>query len=702
MRNSNIIEKAHQVGDTNAKGEVWVEYKPGKFDWRPPKHKAVVAYHQSKGQGVGDGGNQHQPSQQPQVKQPTGNKPQPQSQTQQPKQANGFEDMNPDEIADFANSAKTSALAAVVNNKKIDQGVRLIAFNVLKKRDDYDKTAVDSSDLPGGHVAKPKPKIDYKTKKPEVDIDVPDTWTILVPGKNGAKERKIVNASLQRKLYAKKSDTDLLKQLNNPKATWQNRQIAYDEAAARGIKEDDIDISGTLQNKWDKEKRKHDYAESMSAGFNEDEATAVEVDLHGLDADKFMSEFPDGDLGWLNPKDPRVQKQFDEFKTKTARQQYDALKTMYEPTTPGYLDVNDKIGQMNEEYDNFMRYNTAPLLVSAGGAGAGKTYCWGEIAKENGLKELGEGDDPSDNDWGYVMCSDPDDEKDFRRVLAKYNSTYVNDDGEECPHILVFDDADKILTSKAGPMKALMKKITDNDPKKRIFVNPDTGETEVFKGAMVVMTNKDVDALRAANEDNRAIFSRSIISDIHFTRAETMDLINQRWKTMGLGSYEKAFKRQFPTKDEQIKVRKIVRDFLENNIEDADPGKFTPRSFIQVMTKVGPILAKSGKTKTVSGTVQIGAKVPWQAQALSIIKGEDDEFTEEGRVKIKDELLAKKKKMKKENKKKYDVIFGNKGIDYFLGGNSDDDEKDETKTTKKAQDIDLGMSLSEAEDLLLG
>ena len=51
MRNSNIIEKAHQVGDTNAKGYVWVEYKPGKFDWRPPKHKAVVAYHQSKGQG---------------------------------------------------------------------------------------------------------------------------------------------------------------------------------------------------------------------------------------------------------------------------------------------------------------------------------------------------------------------------------------------------------------------------------------------------------------------------------------------------------------------------------------------------------------------------------------------------------------------------------------------------------------------------
>lgn len=34
----NDIEKAHQVGDVHPNGKwVWTEYKPGKFDWRPPK-----------------------------------------------------------------------------------------------------------------------------------------------------------------------------------------------------------------------------------------------------------------------------------------------------------------------------------------------------------------------------------------------------------------------------------------------------------------------------------------------------------------------------------------------------------------------------------------------------------------------------------------------------------------------------------------
>ena len=36
----NDIEKAHQVGDVHPNGKwVWTEYKPGKFDWRPPKKR---------------------------------------------------------------------------------------------------------------------------------------------------------------------------------------------------------------------------------------------------------------------------------------------------------------------------------------------------------------------------------------------------------------------------------------------------------------------------------------------------------------------------------------------------------------------------------------------------------------------------------------------------------------------------------------
>lgn len=658
--------------------------------------------------------------------------PKPKSQGNQPQQkqsqSNGgqpnFSAMTPNDLVDYANSAKTSALAAVVNNKKIDLAVRQIAFNALKQRSDYKADDVDSADLPNGHTPKPKPTITYQDKKAEVDISVPDTWRIRVPGKNGVLENKTVSASSQRKLMAGKTDDELLKVLNNQKATWQNRQLAYDEAAARGIDEDKIDVEGTLQKQWDSQKRKHDYAEAMSGGFNEEEATSVEVDLKGLDADKFMENFPDGDDGWLNKDDPRVQKQFNGFKTIADRQQYDALKTLYEPTTPGYLNPDNKIGQLNEQYDNLIKYDTTPLFISAGGAGAGKTFGWQTVAEENNLKQLTEDDDPSDGDWGYVMCSDPDDDKDFRRMLAKYNGTYIDDNGEEHPHIMVFDDADKILTSKAGAMKALMKKITDNNPKNRVFINPDTGETEVFKGALLIMTNKDVAAISSANEDAKAIMSRGMVNDMQFTRAETMELINKRFDSMKLGSYQKAFEKQFPDKKKQKEIRQIARDWLEENMNNADPGKFTPRTFIQVMSLIGPIIAKGGnaaQARMINGSVQVGTNVPWQAQALKLIKAEEDEmnkedegFSQEERVAAKKELLDNKEQAKKTDKKRYNALYGDDAIDAYLYGGEDEDTEDvkkpakkaskpkKTKKVKKSFEVDFGMTLSEAEDLLLG
>lgn len=698
---SNYLEKAHQVGDTNSKGEVWVEYKPGKFDWRPAKHKAILALQQN------GGGGQQKPTAQPQ---PSGNAGgQQKQQPVNPKK--NLSDYTPNELVDFANQASTSALEKIVNDKKQDKDIRQIAFNVLKKRDDYDKAKVDSSDLSGGHVAKPAATVQYKTKKPAIDIELPDTWTVRVPGKNGVLENKTASAAGLRKLYASKSDDDLLKILNNPNGRWQNRQIAYDEAAARGIDEDKIDVSGKLQKEWDSQKRKHDYAESLKGNFNEDEVDAVEVDWKGLDHEAFMQQFPDGDDGWLNKDDPRVQKQFNGFKTIKDRQQYDALKTYYEPTTPGYLNPDNKIGQLNEQYDNLIKYDTTPLFVSAGGAGAGKTYGWEVVADSNNLKQLESDDKAADNDWGYVMCSDPDDDKDFRSMLAKYNGTYITDDGEEHPHILVFDDADKILTSKAGAMKALMKKITDNNPKNRIFVNPETGENEVFKGAILIMTNKNVSAISSANEDAKAILSRGMVNDMQFTRAETMELINNRFMEMKLGNYQKAFEKQFPDKKKQEEVRQIVKDWLEENVNDADPGKFTPRTFIQVMALAGPIIAKGGKmnARMLNGSVQVGTTVPWQAQALKLIKAEEneiekadeDEFSQEARVEAKEKLLKNKEELKKKDKKKYNALYGKRAIDAFLFG-EDTAEDNEPEETKKAQEIDFGMSLYEAENILLG
>ena len=192
---------------------------------------------------------------------------------------------------------------------------------------------------------------------------------------------------------------------------------------------------------------------------------------------------------------------------------------------------------------------------------------------------------------------------------------------------------------------------------------------------------------------------------------------------MKLGNYQKAFERQFPDKKDQEKVRQTVRDWLDENMNDADPAKFTPRTFIQIMSIAGPIIAKGGKAKArmINGNVQVGTNVPWQAQALKLIKAEDNEFekaedndfSQEARVKEKEELLKKKEELKKKDKKKYDALYGKKAVDAFLFGegdvDSDNDEEEEKpkkktkkKVVKKSFDDEFGMSLSEAENLLLG
>ena len=87
-------------------------------------------------------------------------------------------------------------------------------------------------------------------------------------------------------------------------------------------------------------------------------------------------------------------------------------------------------------------------------------------------------------------------------------------------------------------------------------------------------------------------------------------------------------------------------------MNDADPAKFTPRTFIQVMALAGPIIAKGDKknVRMINGSVQVGTNVPWQAQALNLIKAEEneiekaeeDEFSQEARIEAKDKLLKNK------------------------------------------------------------
>ena len=719
----NFFEKAkHQVGDVHPQNPdwVWTEWAPGKFDWKSKKGK----YHKTQSQN----GNQPQQTTSPQNNkqfQPTSPQDgsnQPQQTQQQPSTAskNPQEDlakMSHDELVAFAKKTISKTLAQVAANKSLPKPARQVAFDELKTRDDYDISKVNNvSDLTGSPTAKPQAKVQYQTKKPQVEMPEITNWTANINGR-----RKEVSVSGLRKLAADKTDDELLQLLNNTDADWRRRQIAYDEAAARGIDESKINPSGTLQREWDKEKKKFDAEQKANKAVDEDAASELHYDWGGMsDPEAFLQEnFPDGDLEWLDPKSERVKKLFD-TKTLAGRKRYDTFKDYFQrdpELVPGYLNAQNKVNNLYAEYDEFIKHDSTVLFVSAGGAGAGKTYGFTEIATDSNCPELEPGQDPEDGDWGWVMCNDPEDPTDFRKMLAKYNGTYLDDDGNEHGHIMVFDDADKILTSTSKEMRALMKKITDNDPSKRIFKNPITGENEIFRGRIMVMTNKSKEQL-TSDPDAQAIMSRGIASDIQFTRNETMELLANRYEDMKLPGTEITMKSW--TEEEKKEFRRDIFDYMMEHVTDADPMKFTPRAFIQLAAHIAP--RWKGTTVKKRGNVTVGVDIPWEQTALSIIKSDindiekaiDDEFDKEKMIQVKEKLEKKMAEAKKNGV--YDKLFGRKMQDIFLFGkdsststnksskksSKNKETKDDEKEVQKAISIDFSsFSLSEAEELLL-
>lgn len=713
------IEKAHQVGDAHpSKPWIWTEYKPGKFDWRPVKKNKSASVSGAAGNGSSAGSTSKTETKQ------GGGAAQKAAQQAQPNNKK-IEDMTPDELIDYAKNASTDALSNVVNDNKADKQLRQLAFNELKTRKDYDKTKVSSSDLEGGYIAKPKPTIQYKTKKPDIEIPEPEDY--MATSKTG--EIKPQRISTIRKLFAKRSDDELLNTLNNRNAKWQLRQVAYDEAAHRGIPEDKINVKGTLQLQWKKEKEKKEMEESMNKEINEDEAISLSYDWKGLDHKKIMEEEFDGglDTAWLDPNNERVKKIF-RTETLSGRQKYDTFKDYYQRNpelVPGYLNAQNKVNDLYGQMLNWAEADDSPMFISAGGAGAGKTFGWQEIAKYLSLPRLGENDDPKNTDWGYVMLTDDDaeDQKKFCETLAKYNGTWIDDNGNEKPHILFFDDADKLLISKSPAMMALMKKINDGNPENRVFENPETHQKEIWRGKIIITTNKDVASL-AKNEDFKAIQSRVNLSDIQFTRNETMELLANRYMKMSLpDECNNAFKKHGYTEEDIEDFRQDVFDFMQDHLQEADPNKFTPRAFIQLCKKIAPVW-KSGSEVVNTGTIKAGTDLHWRKTALSVLKAEENDIEkaeqEENSFYSREAMIERKKNLEKtmaEAKKNgsYEKLFGTKAQDLILFGedavkDSDSDKKkNKSKKVEKKEPtedeakkaFDDDMTLDEAESILL-
>lgn len=546
----------------------------------------------------------------------------------------------------------------------------------------------------------PTPTVTYKkAPDPKVEFKVPEVWQAI--GKDGKLHDQ--NRGTYRRLYSdttKMDDAKLLKILNNKNGNENVRMLAYEEAMHRGIPESKVDVSGTLQGAWDKAKRKYDTLHSDDDGEDsEEEFITYDMSaLKGMDVDAFMSQFPNGDTGWTEKDDSRVQKEFNKLQTLSDRQRYDAFLDFQKRRDPMYAAPKKQLQGLNRQFFFFMTAGKKPLMVSSGGAGAGKTTGFLRSADAAGFTRFDPNKhQPGDGDYDfYIASKDIDDEKDFRNMLAEHNGK-----------LIVFDDKDKLLMSTASGTVSLMKSIADGNKDMRVFKNPKTGKEEKFTGQLLFITNKTMDALQK-DEDHKAIMSRAVKHDARFTINENIELLRDRYKKMGEKMTSAA------DANEEQEIRQKLFDIITDNVDRLDPDKFTVRKFTEALDYIDGVVATNKQAEESDDAEDLfGTAVNWEREVINILnKAEETDIekalppysvTKNIDVSEMDEV-AKKKMLKfyKKNPNEFAELFGDEVLNIINGKSEKDvvEDMDEEEVKKAFQDSIGEMSLNEAEELI--
>lgn len=575
-KKEDIIEKAVQrkVGDMHPNGKwVWTEYKPGKFDWRPPKKNA------SGGTDSGSG----------------------------------------------------------------------------------------SSDTSSGGAAK-------KTA----------TTTTTVKKGKPMDSQKLVQWAAQT------SDDNLLKVANNKNGNAQMRMIAYKQLESRGFDMSKVDTSGTLGQLM-KMTQGAKSSTTSSQGSEDDTvsgaAAGASVDIDddtdegGDDGDQITEKW------YLNKNDDRVKKRFN-LKTKEGRIKYDQFVYKEKKKEPDYKNPVEVIQDLNEQYLEFLDNPEQRFMISAGGAGIGKSYGFNKIAELLNMKPFEEGDQPGDDDYDIFEAPDVNSGKQLLGILKAHNGK-----------IIVFDDNDKVL--RRADCASVMKKATATTGK-RIVGDPDDIKSNFeFTGRIMIMTNKDLNSL-AENEDTKAIISRAMmVSEIYLTVPEQIEVMKSRYQ-----DYE--FK-QAPRLDDEAedkKERDEIMKLIEDNQKNIDPAQFTTRTFQEILINKRKVDNANEKRNNPAFAAMIGSKQKdWKKVALDVLTKACD-FDDFGGSVVSDEL-----------QKAEDLLLNKSyahdaddGVNYEV----DNPEKEEEMDVEKAEQLLLSeedevekaksdeMSLSEAESILLG
>ena len=575
-KKEDIIEKAVQrkVGDMHPNGKwVWTEYKPGKFDWRPPKKNA------SGGTDSGSG----------------------------------------------------------------------------------------SSDTSSGGAAK-------KTA----------TTTTTVKKGKPMDSQKLVQWAAQT------SDDNLLKVANNKNGNAQMRMIAYKQLESRGFDMSKVDTSGTLGQLM-KMTQGAKSSTTSSQGSEDDTvsgaAAGASVDIDddtdegGDDGDQITEKW------YLNKNDDRVKKRFN-LKTKEGRIKYDQFVYKEKKKEPDYKNPVEVIQDLNEQYLEFLDNPEQRFMISAGGAGIGKSYGFNKIAELLNMKPFEEGDQPGDDDYDIFEAPDVNSGKQLLGILKAHNGK-----------IIVFDDNDKVL--RRADCASVMKKATATTGK-RIVGDPDDIKSNFeFTGRIMIMTNKDLNSL-AENEDTKAIISRAMmVSEIYLTVPEQIEVMKSRYQ-----DYE--FK-QAPRLDDEAedkKERDEIMKLIEDNQKNIDPAQFTTRTFQEILLNKRKVDNANKKRNNPAFAAMIGSKQKdWKKVTLDVLTKACD-FDDFGGSVVSDEL-QKAEDLPLNKSYAHDA---DDGVNYEV----DNPEEEEEMDVEKAEQLLLSeenevekaksdeMSLSEAESILLG
>lgn len=381
---------------------------------------------------------------------------------------------------------------------------------------------------------------------------------------------------------AKFSDDDLKKVLNDDNASDEAKAKAKEILEQRKSKGDDKGSSDSADKSEDDKSAKQEDKEESDAPTSKPDtppATSKSSDDNSpKSSEKKAPQSPsmpstslprnleelekyEDEGHWYEDKNhPAIRKVF-RLDTVSGRIAYDAFVDKKKRAEPDYKPILKRLSKINVKYLGFLSGDgNGNFLVSAGGAGIGKSYGFKLVAAR--LNKVFYDPDlhtAGDGDYDIFEAPNPGSAKKLIEILKKHNGK-----------VIMFDDTDAILTQKQ--YAAIMKKATI-DTQDRVLSDPDDPSNNFkFTGRIVVMTNKSVGDVAAVSEDAKAIMSRAASIDINVTKNEQLEVMKKRIHGM---KFEKLPRLIDPEEDR--KERDDVMAFIEKNVDKIDPSNFTPR-----------------------------------------------------------------------------------------------------------------------------